>query len=95
MVGPFNLNPRIPREVVEGPDYEGLVKATGLSQAELDRRLEGLLFAIARIPERFPKVPAAPISVARHDATPPLLLFFTFTDTTVTLLGIQLSENEA
>lgn len=79
----------IPREVVESGTYKAQARLVESNPQSLDEKLAGVLFAIARTPESFPRVGNTRLYAARYIGDPSMLLWFTFNDRQVTLLGIH------
>ena len=88
MTGPSD----IPREIVEWPSYTHEADQLDPGRSKLDLELEGLLFTIARIPGEFQRIENTSLHVARYPGNQPLRIWFTYTDTHVTLLGIEPDE---
>ena len=79
---------KIPREIVESPSYSEQKSKAVAAPRRLDDLLEGVLFAVARIPEDFPGIGG--ISLARYvGPLDNLRIWFTYDDATVTLRGIE------
>jgi len=80
--------PRIPREIVESETYANQKSKAVASPRRLDDLIDGLLFAVARIPEDFPGIGG--IALARYvGPLDNLRLWFTYDDDFVTLRGIE------
>jgi len=54
--GSMDGQAKIPREIVESPSYAEQKSRAVAAPRRLDDLLEGVLFAIARIPEDFPGI---------------------------------------
>lgn len=78
---------RIPREIEEWPSFKVMADQIDPGRQDLDARLEGLLFDIARVPELFPSNNG--LSIARYIGRPRMRIWFTYGPRKVILLGIE------
>ena len=89
----------VPRDLRHQPTFELSAQAIGLDVATLDAKLEGVTFAIARIPELFPVLAhnnqGQELCAARYTGEPPLIVWFTYDDTVVQLWFVTKAESDA
>lgn len=83
MVGPSsNGHSRVIRSIFYQPGFELSAESIGLDIQTLDDKLDGLTFAIARIPEFFPPAGQDPnrgtLYTARYLGDPPLIIWFSY-----------------
>lgn len=87
------------RDLRHQPTFELSAQAIGISVAELDDMLLGVTFTIARIPDVFPVVAqdsnGNELFVARYTGNPPLLVWFSYSDTTVDLWFVTRAQPDA
>lgn len=80
------------RDVVEGPLFAEQVSKLTADIRRFDDVMEGVFWALARDPERFPVVhEASNIRIVKTDAWggTPLCVFFTFDDNQTRLLSVE------
>lgn len=81
------------REVVEHPSWDESAKRLFQDRRELDERLRGLTFEVARIPEEFPFVGESNLQMARYVGNPPMKVLFTAEDERINLYWVELDED--
>lgn len=84
------------RDLRHQPTFELSAQALGLDIGSLDDKIQGVTFTIARIPEIFPVLAQNPegmeLCAARYTGDPPLIIWFTYDDTTVQLWFVTRGE---
>ena len=87
------------RDLHHQPTFELSAQAIGLDVETLDDRLWGVTFTIARIPELFPvmasNVMGEELCAARYTGNPPLIVWFTYDETTVQLWFVTRADTDA
>lgn len=89
-------SPKVPRDVVEDENYTRQAASIQPDRRILDEWLSGLIFIIATIPAEFDGV--GNVRVAIHEGSRPfriprMSLVFRYTDTLVTLLWIENTDD--
>jgi hypothetical protein len=89
-------SPKVPRDVVEDESYTRQANTIQPDRRTLDDWLSGLIFVIATIPEEFDGV--GNVRVAIHEGSrafgiPGMMLAFRYTETLVTLLWIEATDD--
>lgn len=85
------------RSIVYDPALEQEIKRLGISYQRLDESLAGIEWAMSNKPEAFPQVYGSKLRMAKtHSApsVPALRIWFTFNDTTVTVVFGELNQDD-
>jgi len=80
------------RDIREEEAYKDAKQRIRHTARRLDEILSGVTWVMARKPESFPKIPGLDLYVAKTDPSPDapaLYVWFTFDDTTVSLLLVE------
>ena len=78
------------RSIVYKPAFSRFVQQLGIDYERLDEAMRGLEWALSNRPEAFPQVYDSELRMARigrFPGVPGLRIWFTFDDTTVTVLS--------
>ncbi len=88
------------RTIRQEPKFNEQLEALGISHKRLDEVLEGVAFALAREPERFPRIPGTQLSIVKTPVylnAPSLRIFFTYNtynEEEVHLLTVEFCEDD-
>lgn len=82
---------QVPRRIVKTVGWIRHASNIDPDEQRLSQDLEGFLFIVARAPQEFPRVRRADAELycARIELEPPVRVWFTFDDRSVTLLDIE------
>ena len=82
---------RFPRRIIKTVEWIRHASDIDPDGCFLAEKLEGFLFIVARTPQEFPRarVAEAELYYARIDLKPPVRVWFTFDEHSVTLLDIE------
>ena len=87
------------RDLRHQPTFELSAQVLGLDVPTLDTKLQGVTYAIARIPELFQVMAYNSIGeelcVAHYTGDPPLIIWFTYDDMVVQLWYVTKAESSA
>ena len=82
---------QFPRRIVKTVEWIRHASALEPDERTLAENLRGFLFIVSRTPQEFPRICKADAELyyARIDLEPPVRVWFTFDDQSVTLLDIE------
>ena len=83
------------RTIREETKYREQLDALAIDHKRLDDLMLGLMFALARSPEQFHKIPGTSLSIAKTDVypgAPALRIFFVYNPYEVHLLAVEFIE---
>lgn len=85
------------RSIVYETNFEREIERVGVSHKRLDEAFEGVGWALSNKPDSFHRVPGSKLRMAKTvktPSTPGLILWFTFDDTTVTVIAGELVQDD-
>ena len=97
MLNPSSQDVSLPRKIVEEATFDEQRAALKITCRIFDEAFEKVDLALARLPELFPVVPGRELRRLRlngYSRMPDINIWFTFTDTTVTLHFIEKADGE-